>query len=436
MGLDKIKKRGKLLVITDYNSTSYFIYRGTPMGFSYDLLKEYADHLGVTLNIVLSTSIESTYSSLENEDVDMVAIDLPEAQEKSYLYFTDPVFSARPVLVQRKPGKIQAEEQDDGLIRDPKMLGGKKVYVQKGSPLTKMLTMLSFSTSDSIHIIEHPEFTAEQLIAAVAHGQIDYAISYENIAEANLRYYSNLDVKTVLGPGQNLVWIVQPSGGDLQKDFNQWLSSFRKSKKFAMYYDKYYVSPRTVKIVGSDLYSVRGGKISPYDQIIKKYSKIINWDWRLLASLIYHESKFHPEVQAWSGASGLMQLMPDVAEKYGINSISRPDKQIQAGVKYLESLDKQFRGMVKDQDERIKFVLAAYNVGLGHVLDARRLAAKYGKKNDLWTNNVDSFLLRKAEPKYYHDRLAFYGYCRGEEPFSFVKDVMEIYHLYRNAIRN
>ena len=162
----------------------------------------------------------------------------------------------------------------------------------------------------------------------------------------------------------------------------------------------------------------------------------MHWDWRLFASLIYHESNFHPQAKAWSGAYGLLQLMPWVMEEYGLDSISSPSQQIAAGARYIESIDKQFRSLVKDPVERQKFVLAAYNVGLAHVFDARRLAKKYGKKDDIWTNQVDSFILRKSEPRYYRDRLAFYGYCRGEEPFNFVMDVLEMYNLYKNVIKN
>lgn len=432
--LQNIKNKGRLEVITDYNSTSYFLYRGAPMGFNYEVMRAFADHLGVQLNIKLARSVDQTYNSLEDGTVDMVSIELPVAQEKDYIVsFTDPVFNARPVLVQRTP---DTKHPNTKLITDAKKLGGKVVYVEKGSPFTKMLTMLSFEAKDSIHIIEHPELKTEQLISAVASGKIDYTVAYENVAIVNQKYHNNLDIHTVIGHDQNLVWMVAKESEDLLEEFNSWLAGYKRSKQLAILYEKYYVSDRTVKIVGSELYSVKGGKISPFDQSIRKYSRLINWDWRLLASVIYKESRFHPEAQAWSGASGLMQLMPDVAQKYGIDSISYPGKQIEAGVKYLESLDKQFTNLVKDKDERVKFVLAAYNVGLGHVLDARRLASKYGKNNNIWTNNVDSFLLRKSEPRFYQDRLAYYGYCRGEEPYTFVKDVMEIYHLYRNAIKN
>jgi membrane-bound lytic murein transglycosylase F len=432
--LQNIQNKGRLDIITDYNSTSYFLYRGTPMGFNYEVMRAFADHLGVQLNIRLVKSIDEVYSSLSDGTVDMVCMDLPMATEKEYtVSFTDPIINARPVLVQRKP---DTGGKGRSLVTGADELSGKSIYVEKGSQFMKMLTMLSITSKEGIHIIEHPEYKTEQLIDAVSGGKIDYTVAYEPVAEVNRKYHNNIDIHTVIGHDQDLVWSVSKESQDLLDEFNNWLSSMRKSKKLAILYEKYYVSDRSVRIVDSEMYSVKGGKISPYDQSIRKHSRLINWDWRLVASLVYKESRFHPEAQAWSGASGLMQLMPDVAEKYGVDSLSQPSKQIEAGIRYLQSLDKQFAGMIKDKEERIKFVLAAYNVGLGHVLDARRLAAKYGKNNNIWTNNVDTFLLKKSEPRYYNDRLAYYGYCRGQEPFTFVKDVMEIYQLYRNAIHN
>jgi len=128
--------------------------------------------------------------------------------------------------------------------------------------------------------------------------------------------------------------------------------------------------------------------------------------------------------------------MPENLEMYGLDSLSSPERHIEAGVKYLGSIEKQFMDKIPDKTERQKFVLASYNVGIGHVFDARRLAEKYRKNNKVWSGNVDSFLLHKSEPKFYQDRLAFYGYCRGEEPFNFVNDVMAMYELYKKAVRN
>ncbi|HRY31516.1 MAG TPA: transporter substrate-binding domain-containing protein [Bacteroidales bacterium] len=432
--LEEIRQRGKLQVIADDNFTSYFLYRGSPKGFNYELLRAFADHLGVQLSIAVSGELGKSYEMLDRGEVDMLAVDLPVIADQSHmLYHTDPLYQANAVLVQRSSSGFAGEKV---LVRDLSELAGRTVYVEKGSPFIQMLTMLSMQSDEGIRVVEHGEYKPEQLMAAVAKGEIDYTIAYEPFAGMIRRYHPGLDIQTVVGPQQNLVWMVNREGEDLLAAFNQWLGQYKKAKKFSVLYEKYFVGARTVSVIGSDFYSVRGGKISPYDGAIRKYSRMINWDWRLLAALIYKESKFQPQAQAWSGAYGLMQLMPDLTEQYGLDSLSAPEKHIEAGVKYIAGLEKQFLPLVPDHDERVKFVLAAYNVGLGHVLDARRLAEKYGRNNTIWTHHVDTFLLRKSQPAYYRDPQAYYGYCRGEEPYAFVRDVMETYQLYRNAIRN
>jgi membrane-bound lytic murein transglycosylase F len=186
----------------------------------------------------------------------------------------------------------------------------------------------------------------------------------------------------------------------------------------------------------SDYNSYSGGKISPYDDLIKKYAREIRWDWRLLASLIYQESKFNPDAESWSGAFGLMQMMPETAEQYGVSDTSSPEDQIEAGIRYIHLIDKQLTPLINDSIERRKFVLASYNAGLAHVLDAQRLAAKYNKDPEKWEDNVDYYLLNKSNPKYYKDSVVYYGYCRGSEPYNYVIEIYDRYQDYINLIKD
>ena len=135
---------------------------------------------------------------------------------------------------------------------------------------------------------------------------------------------------------------------------------------------------------------------------IKKYSEEIGWDWKLIASLMYQESRFQPNVRSWAGAFGLMQFMPATASRFGIGPNSSNEQQIRAGVKFLMWLEEKFDN-IEDRDEKIKFTLAAYNVGLGHIIDARNLAEKNGSNPDNWDNSVDNYLLSKSDTEFYND---------------------------------
>src|SRR5690606_15531757 len=131
---------------------------------------------------------------------------------------------------------------------------------------------------------------------------------------------------------------------------------------------------------------------------------------------VIQESQFDPSAESWMGAAGLMQLMPETAAAFGADSILDPQQNLMAGMKYMKSLDKALAKEISNTDERLKFVLAAYNVGLGHVWDARSLAKKYGSSDVIWKDNVEFFLLNKSNSENYRDPMVIHGYCTGTEP--------------------
>ena len=218
---------------------------------------------------------------------------------------------------------------------------------------------------------------------------------------------------------------------------NEWLQDYKKTLDYALIYNKYYKNRRSAIIRKSEYYTISSGKISPYDPIIKKYSKKVEWDWRLIASLIFQESRFNPKAQSWAGAKGLMQLMPSVAERFNVPDRTDPQQNIRGGIELLDWLDQRLKKKgIKDEEARLKFILASYNVGMGHILDARRLAKKYGKDPDKWENNVDEFILKKSNPKYYKDEVVYYGYCRGTETYNYVRQILDRYEHYKNLIES
>lgn len=438
--LDEIKERGKIIAVTDYNSTEYFIYRGEPMGYQYDLMKALADHLDLKLEVIVESDLQNTFEYLNSGKCDLIALNLTITRERGKIVtFTIPHGQTRQVLVQRKPDnwrRIHPGLLNNYLINNPIDLAGQQIYVRRNSAYAARLYNLADEIGDTIYVIEVPE-DSEQLIRLVVNEEIDYTVCDENIALVNQTYYPILDVGTAISFPQNLAWAVRKEGSEKLLDaINEWLENYKKTTEFAVTYNKYFRNQKSKEWVESDYFAIGSGKISPYDQQIKRFSDSLGWDWLLLASLIYQESRFDPNVNSWAGAFGLMQLMPSTASRYNVNPDSSPMKHIEAGVKFLKWLDGVFNDKVQDDEERVKFVLAAYNVGLGHILDARSLARKYGRNPEIWDDNVAYYLLRKSKPEYYRDPVVKYGYCRGEEPFNYVIEVLERYDHYRNIIGN
>ncbi len=129
-----------------------------------------------------------------------------------------------------------------------------------------------------------------------------------------------------------------------------------------------------------------------------------------------------------------MQMMPITAKSYGITVDSSPEEQIRAGASFIKWLDERLDDVITDPDERIKFILASYNIGLGHIQDARRLAEHYESDPNIWFGSVDQWLLKKSEPEYYTDAVVRHGFARGIETYNFVKDILDRYEHYKNIV--
>lgn len=437
--LNEIKERGFITALVDNNSFSYFIYKGRSMGYEYELLKLLADHLQVDLRIRVTSGIERAIGQLNKGEGDVLAFPLTVTKDRTEkVSFTNPQFDSYQVLVQRKPDnwrQLTREQINTQLIRKPSQLIGKEVYVMPGSSFSQRLKHLSEEVGGEIMINQDStNAETENLIRAVALGEIDYTVTDNIIARVNAAYYNNLDVETIISLPQTIAWAVRKNSPELQLAINEWLAKVKKEPTFMVIFNRYFNSPRTSIIrLTSDYSSLAGNKISPYDDLIKEGAQELGWDWRLLAAVIYQESRFDPQGESWAGAKGLMQLMPETAKRFGVNDPESPRQSLRGGVRFLKHLDKYWSKDIHDQDERLKFVLASYNAGLTHIIDARKLTIKYGEDPTSWAV-VESYLLKKSDPKYYRDPVVIAGYCKCEEPVNYIKAILSRYEEYKLMI--
>lgn len=434
--LDQIITSGKIRVVTNINQTSYFIYKGEPMGFHFELLKNFADRLDIELEIAVSNDIDEAFTMLDKGEVDVIAIGLTvNAERKEQILFTTPIMQTRQVLIQRKPNgwqKMTFDGIEQRLIRNQLDLSGKIIYVQKGSSYAQRLHSLEVETGDDIEIIEVP-FDAEELARQVARGEIEFTVCDENIASVMASLHNNLDFNTPVSFPQKLAWGVRSKGSEnLLNELNSWITGFSTTAEYKYLEAKYFSGVRPARIATSEYFSTQTGKVSPYDEIIRQYSDSIGWDWRLVAALIYQESRFDASVESSRGAYGLMQVMPSTGERFGLDVTRSVDSNVNAGVSYIKWLNTFFDDRVPDPQERVKFILASYNAGQGHVLDAIKLAAKNGLDPEKWDNNVALYLALKSDPAYYYDPVVKHGSLRGEAVNRYVDDILERYEHYKN----
>ncbi len=437
--MDLIRQRGVLKVVTEYNSISYFIYRGQPLGFQYEMLQELANYMDLALEVSVCNDLDRNFSDLQEGYVDMIAMNLTiTSKRKKELAFTAPLLQTRQVLVQRKPLQwelMNSKQQESSVLRNQLDLDGKVVYVQAGSVYEARLRSLSNEIGGGIDI-RTVNLESEQLIQRVALGEIDYTVCDENVGLVNTTYFPQLDVGTAISFPQNVAWAVHPGSDSLKRVIDQWVTDYRKTSRYAILYNKYFKNRHAYRNIHSEYYTLGSGKISQFDEVIRKESDRIGWDWRLMASLIYQESRFNSDAVSWAGAFGLMQMMPVTAKNYGITRDSSPAEQIRAGASFIKWLDDRLIDVITDRDERIKFILASYNIGLGHIQDARRLAERYDDDPNIWHGSVEEWLLKKADPEYYTDPVVRYGFARGIETYNYVKDILERYEHYKNILND
>ena len=441
LDLEEILERGYINAAVDYSSTTYFVYRGEIMGFEYELLKRLEDYFQIKVNITVQPSIEESLKLLNKGEVDIIAYPLTINKErKKIIAFTDHYITQTQILVQRKPGNwrdMKLHEIEKTLLRDQVDLIDKDVHVLNHSSYIEALESLSEQIGGDINIIEdEPSVDTEQLIKNVAEGVYDYTISDENIAYVNKSYYPILDIETPVSFPRRIAWAVRLNAPELMDTLNFGIRELKRQGMINILYSKYFQSSRKAKrIADSDFSSFSGGNLSPYDEIIKKNAKRINWDWRLLAAMVYQESKFDPNTTSWAGAKGLLQMMPATAKEQGVTNRASPEQSLRGGADYILWLEKQWQPRVENPDEQLKFVMASYNVGLGHVYDACALTEKAGGDAKLWAD-VRLSLLKLSNRKYYSDPVVKLGYARGSEPVNYVDEILERHDRYKQLIPN
>lgn len=427
--LEQIKDSGKLVVLTLYSSTSYFIYRGEEMGFQYELSKEFAASLGVKLQIKVDKSIPEMINDLQTGKGDLIAYNLPiTLGMKDSVNFCGKEVVTHQVIVQRSIKNTKP-------LKNVTQLIGQEVYAITGKHVNRLKNLNEeLGGGILIHGVSEDSLSTEDLITKVARKKIKYAVADNDVAMLNKTYYPFLNIDLAISFDQRSSWAVRKSCPKLAQKINEWFSEKESFSKYSAIMKRYF--ERSKYSPEAPILSLKYGKISHYDKLFKKYAPKIGWDWRLLASLAFKESNFDPSVVSWAGAEGLMQLMPSTAHAMGVPAGKGhdPESSVKAAVRYLGIMQQDFK-MIKDSAQRTDFVLASYNAGMGHVLDAMALAEKYGKNKYLWKDNVEEFILLKDKQEYFNDPVCKYGYFRGSETYDFVRQIKMLYKGYRKKIK-
>lgn len=418
-----------LRVATLYSPLSYFLYRGEPMGIDYTLVDSLARQKGMVLDLSVARSLTEAVAMLDSGKVDVIAYPVPITEHyKKYVLACGPENLTSQVLVQPKMnGQVP--------ITDITQLVGKEVYVEKDSKYLRRMQNLNDELGGGIIIkeVDADSLITEDLLQMVSDGKIPMTVVDSDIARLNQTYYPDLDIAVPVSFEQRSAWAVAPDKKWLADSIDSWFASSSSQEIDSDLLKRYFEQMKN----GSSLnFDFSKGYISKYDNIFKKYAPRIGWDWRLMAAQAYVESKFKPNARSWVGARGLMQIMPSTARGYrtSVARLGNPETSVDVATKLINDLDSYLVKYVPNDKERLKFVIAAYNVGIAHVYDAIALARKYGLNPEVWDDNVSKAILMKMNPKYYNDPVVKYGYCRGTETVAYVKGITNFYEHARREI--
>lgn len=411
-------ERDKLVVVTRNDLQGYYIYREEPVGFEYELALAFADYLGMELQMVAGGGWDEMQELLLDGRADIIA-GIPNNPAKNELFsFSSSYITTKQVPVTNKTTAVIESIAD---------FSGREVAVAFESPFQDTLDALR-GQGIELYPYYYRDKTYDDFVRGVASGEYDVTLIYEYVANNYSRHYPNLRVGMVLDGTMELSWAVASDNTDLLARINAFMGQMQADGSLERLYNKYFGIQHDHEYNELETFHRRVKKNIPlYMTSIRNSAYQHGFDWRIIAAMIYQESQFNPNAVSYYGASGLMQLMPKTAESMGLSAsqIYDPGKNIAAGVKYLKRMWDLFDG-IEDETDRLKFALAAYNAGIGHVLDARKLAEDNGMDKDLWDNAHKMLLL--LNKKEYYSKVK-YGYCNGSETSTYVNNVMIYYDI-------
>lgn len=417
--LERIQAQGVLHVITRNSPSTYFQDSYGDTGFEYELVKTFADQLGVELHIEIADTIEQIYSRLAEPDGPVLAAAGLTASPTrlSTARFSDPYLAVASQVIYHKDAKRPKQPQH---LLDKNLLVLKgSVHEEDLSALQQEFTELSYDTSDQVETVDLLRMVDEKLL--------ELTLISSNKVAMNQVYFPNIRVAFTLNENIQQNWAIAP-GDDvsLLNEINRFIANAKQSGLLQELTERYYGHVDTLGYVGAYAFARHLQQRLPnYEAHFRNAEKKHGVDWRLLAAMGYQESHWLPTATSKTGVRGLMMLTQRTAKAMGVSDRLDPKQSIEGGARYIALLMSRLPESINEAD-RTWFALAAYNVGMGHLEDARKLTAAEGLNPNSWLD-VKSILPRLAQKQWYSKTR--YGYARGGEPVHFVNNIRRYYDI-------
>jgi membrane-bound lytic murein transglycosylase F len=416
------KDKLPLRVITRNSPETYFLWRGELLGFEYELMKKFADINKVKLVIVVADSYDEMLELLASGKGDIIAAGLSRTSLRSQQITKENLVTS--IRYNRVKEQLVAHE-DSAPILSLSDLKGRTITVRKTSSFWDTAERLAKEYGVNLAIADEGIAT-ELLIAQVADKGIDLTIADSNLIAIESTFRTQIITPLTFKEDVPYAYLVRKNNPQLLGYINEFVRKHYRGTFYNVVKNKYFYNEKSQEKHKKHRL-ISGSTLSPYDDLVRSYVQPFHFDWRLIVSQMYQESRFDPLASNSTGALGLMQMLPRTAKELGVIDLKDPEQAIASGVQYLDWTRDRFSKDLPVQ-EQIFFSLASYNAGFGHVKDAQRLAKKLGLRNDKWFNHVEKAMLLLQRRDYY--KQARYGYVRGSEPVNYVRDIHQRYLSY------
>ncbi|WNC67072.1 transporter substrate-binding domain-containing protein [Thalassotalea nanhaiensis] len=423
---DIIAERRTIKFVMRNNISSYYLWKGELMGFHYELAKDFAKKHRLRYEILVAPDNEAMFEYVKEGKADIaLGFYTPNQQRiKQGLGFSRPYHYATEQLV---------SGINDPAINSIEDLKYRNITVRRSSSYWNTVKDLQ-TLMPEIVLTPAPEtYDTERVIEAVATGEFDLTIADNHLVDLELSLRSDINAGIFIGKEKAQSWVVQKGHNALLSKIDTYIKRTYRGLFYNVIHNKYFENQKLIDQHHEDFTSQKtGGALSPYDDVVKKYAKQYGFDSNLLIAQMHQESRFNPKAKSFAGALGLFQVMPRTAKELKISNMTTPENGIHAGVKYLHWVQQRMREMDVRDDQLIWFSLASYNAGYGHVNDAIRLARQKGWRDDVWFDNVERAMLLLSKREY--SSKARYGYVRGNEPVTYVRNIRHKYQAYIHQV--
>nr|WP_297460565.1 membrane-bound lytic murein transglycosylase MltF [uncultured Halomonas sp.] len=415
--LEDIRARDFIQVFTRNTPTTYYQGRQGPTGFEFELIKRFADHLGVSLALNSDGNIDDVLSAVRSGEADLGAAALPLDPTLPGIHFSREILTLQPLVVYNR---------ELPPIREPEDLQGRSIGVIRGSGASLVLRELQ-SQMPELGWMESADLEVADLLQMVEDGELDAAVIYEHQFKLNRLFFPGVENGFILGDPLSLAWALPAGQGlGLLREVNRFLNRLRDDGTLDALIERYFGHDDYLEYVGARLFIRHVHQRLPeFEDTFKEAARKSGFDWKLLAALGYQESHWRPRATSPTGVRGLMMLTLPTAEEVGVENRLDPEQSIRGGARYLRSVKERLQEEIVEPD-RTYMALAAYNVGLGHLFDAQRIAEMRGDDPYSWPAVREALpLLQKRE---WYSKVR-HGYARGGEPVIYVRNIRRYYEI-------